>query len=53
MELGPFLMKEGTETFTRNEWAWNKEANLIFIESPPGVGKLSINQFKFNNLINF
>eukprot|EP00039_Didymoeca_costata_P010663 m.144350 g.144350 ORF g.144350 m.144350 type:complete len:475 (+) comp14917_c0_seq4:46-1470(+) len=43
-ELGPFLARPGSErnqtnTFLiENEGRWNKRANLLFIESPLGVG---------------
>mmetsp|Transcript_6525 Transcript_6525/g.10489 ORF Transcript_6525/g.10489 Transcript_6525/m.10489 type:complete len:363 (+) Transcript_6525:42-1130(+) len=35
-EHGPFLT-DGT-TFEENEHAWNKRANVLYIESPAGVG---------------
>lgn len=31
-------MDDGTTTFAKNDYAWNKEATLIYIESPAGVG---------------
>ncbi|KAJ8490283.1 hypothetical protein OPV22_012004 [Ensete ventricosum] len=37
-ELGPFLMQKGVPELGLNEYAWNKEANLLFLESPFGVG---------------
>ncbi|CAK9154473.1 unnamed protein product [Ilex paraguariensis] len=38
MELGPFRVDKGGNTLYRNEYAWNNEANVIFLESPAGVG---------------
>ena len=39
-EHGPFQMPSGANdmTFTQNEYAWNKEANVLYIEQPAGVG---------------
>ncbi|KAK6282114.1 hypothetical protein POUND7_015939 [Theobroma cacao] len=36
-EIGPFLVKEGP-TLKFNKYAWNKAANLLFLDSPAGVG---------------
>jgi len=37
-ELGPLrVVSQGAE-LKFNEYAWNKEANLLFLESPVGVG---------------
>ncbi|XVF36223.1 hypothetical protein REPUB_Repub19eG0040000 [Reevesia pubescens] len=38
MELGPFRVKNDGKTLNPNKYAWNKEANIIFLESPAGVG---------------
>ncbi|KAK9002782.1 hypothetical protein V6N11_060362 [Hibiscus sabdariffa] len=38
MELGPFRVNKDGKTLHRNEYAWNKDANIIFLESPAGVG---------------
>ncbi|KAK6931736.1 Peptidase S10, serine carboxypeptidase, partial [Dillenia turbinata] len=37
-ELGPFLPQKGKPELKFNEYAWNKAANLLFVESPVGVG---------------
>uniref|UniRef100_A0ACD5YEG0 Uncharacterized protein n=1 Tax=Avena sativa TaxID=4498 RepID=A0ACD5YEG0_AVESA len=37
-ELGPFRVSEDNKTLTRNMNAWNNVANVIFLESPAGVG---------------
>lgn len=37
-EHGPYALEDGATNFTRNDYAWNKEATMIYIESPAGVG---------------
>ncbi|XP_058097887.1 serine carboxypeptidase-like 34 isoform X2 [Magnolia sinica] len=37
-ELGPFLVQKGVPELKFNQYSWNKEANLLFVESPIGVG---------------
>ncbi|KAL1161428.1 hypothetical protein V6Z11_A07G133100 [Gossypium hirsutum] len=37
-ELGPFRVNNDGETLFRNNFAWNNVANIIFLESPAGVG---------------
>jgi len=38
MENGPFIFDSNSTNFTVNPYAWNKNANLFYLESPPGVG---------------
>ncbi|OEL21227.1 Serine carboxypeptidase-like 40 [Dichanthelium oligosanthes] len=38
MELGPFRVKPGGRMLSRNRHAWNNVANILFLESPAGVG---------------
>lgn len=37
-EHGPYAMEDGATNFTVNEYSWNKQATVIYFESPAGVG---------------
>ncbi|KAK9741555.1 hypothetical protein RND81_03G113100 [Saponaria officinalis] len=37
-EVGPFRVQPDGKTVTLSQFAWNKEANLLFLDSPAGVG---------------
>ncbi|CAN8298713.1 unnamed protein product [Cochlearia groenlandica] len=37
-ELGPFLVRTTSDNLTFNNYSWNKEANMLFLEAPVGVG---------------
>nr|GLL23215.1 serine carboxypeptidase-like 27 [Ipomoea trifida] len=37
-EVGPFRVLPDGQTLTLTPYAWNKEANLLFLDSPAGVG---------------
>ncbi|WJZ83835.1 hypothetical protein VitviT2T_003480 [Vitis vinifera] len=38
MELGPFRVNGDGNTLSYNEYAWSNVANILFLESPAGVG---------------
>ncbi|AES71590.2 putative carboxypeptidase D [Medicago truncatula] len=37
-ELGPFRVNSDGKTLYRNQYAWSEVANILFLESPAGVG---------------
>ena len=37
-EHGPYTVNDGEMNFTKNDYSWNKEATVIYIEAPAGVG---------------
>ncbi|CAN0863664.1 Serine carboxypeptidase-like 40 [Linum grandiflorum] len=37
-ELGPFRVASDGKTLYRNKYSWNRVVNLLFVESPAGVG---------------
>jgi carboxypeptidase C (cathepsin A) len=37
-EHGPYVIDNGKTAFRKNEFSWNKEANVLYIEQPAGVG---------------
>lgn len=37
-EHGPWVMKNGTDYFQSNPYSWNVKANMLYLESPGGVG---------------
>ena len=37
-ENGPYIFDDGEELIKPNPFPWNQKANLLYIESPAGVG---------------
>ena len=37
-ENGPFKIQSGGTEFHEDEFSWNKETNILYIEQPAGVG---------------
>ena len=37
-EIGPYVFDDGDLKPHPNDFSWNKEANVLFIEAPAGVG---------------
>ena len=37
-EHGPFLINDAFASLIENQFAWNKKANVVYIESPANVG---------------
>lgn len=38
MENGPFVYDDGEDVIKPNPYPWNERANLLYLESPAGVG---------------
>ncbi|KAJ3692924.1 hypothetical protein LUZ60_012019 [Juncus effusus] len=47
-EVGPFRVNRDGKTHSRNKYAWNNVANILFVESPAGVGFSKSNPNQIN-----
>ncbi|KAG8649015.1 hypothetical protein MANES_08G061300v8 [Manihot esculenta] len=50
-EHGPFRTTDG-RTLIRHQYSWNKEANILYLESPAGVGFSYSADASFYNIVN-
>ena len=37
-EHGPYVLPNGETKWVKNDYSWNREANVLYIEQPAGVG---------------
>ena len=37
-ENGPYIMRGGETTFSKNPYSWNNKASVLYVEQPAGVG---------------
>ena len=37
-ENGPYANEDGDSGFRKNDYSWNQEATMFWLESPAGVG---------------
>ena len=37
-EHGPCVIDDGETYIHKNDWPWNLQANVVYLESPAGVG---------------
>lgn len=51
-EHGPYVMENEGTTFHENEWSWNREVNMLYLEAPAGVGysyHIDMLDFEYND----
>lgn len=48
-EHGPFTFEANSTNIVYNDYAWNKNASVIYFESPPGVGFSETKDFTWND----
>jgi carboxypeptidase C (cathepsin A) len=52
-ENGPVLYDKESQQFKLNDYSWNKNASILYIESPAGVGFSKINNSDFFLMIQY
>lgn len=50
-EIGPFIVDPSGSTLSFNEYAWNNVSNILFVESPVGVGFSYTNQSSIYDIL--
>jgi serine carboxypeptidase-like clade 2 len=48
-ENGPFYFLPNSTNMEVNVWSWNKNASVLYLESPPGVGFSYTSTYNFND----
>ena len=38
IENGPYVIEDGEDTFHKNDFSWNREATMVYIDAPASVG---------------
>lgn len=48
-ENGPFLFNSDGSALEYNPYAWTNDANVLYFESPPGVGFSQTTNYNYSN----
>lgn len=48
-ENGPWVFKPDSTEIILNPFSWNNNANVIYLESPPGVGFSTTTDYKWDD----
>ncbi len=38
LEHGPYVIEDGKQDFSENAYSWNKNATVIYLDNPAGIG---------------
>ncbi len=48
-EHGPYVIDDGEYVLKKNPYPWNKKANVLYLESPAGIGfSYSLDEYNYN-----